>query len=110
MLDNPRTADFPERLRGVSNLFNACYGLVYVTMSDLYSGTQDQGAAIGRLYALMSGCLAPTAQYLARHPVTEDRTAARNRIRSGVFFPGDFVDQPKLFKKQRIRKEPHDHP
>jgi len=75
VLDNPRTTDFPERLRGVSNLFNACYGLVYVTMSDLYSGTQDQAAAIGRLYALMSGCLAPTAQYLARQPVTEDRTA-----------------------------------
>ncbi len=75
VLDNPRTADFPERLRGVSNLFNACYGLVYVTMSDLYTGTQDQGAAIDRLYALMSGCLAPTAQYLARQPVTDDRTA-----------------------------------
>ncbi len=75
VLDNPRTADFPERLWGVSTLFNAFYGLIYITMRDLYSGAQAQRAAVDRLYALMSDCLAPTAQYLARQPVTDDRTA-----------------------------------
>lgn len=75
VLDNPRTADFPERLWGVSTLFNAFYGLIYITMRDLYSGAQAQSAAVDRLYALMSDCLAPTARYLARQPVTDDRTA-----------------------------------
>jgi hypothetical protein len=73
--DNPRTADFPAKLRGVSDLFNALYGLVFVTMQGLFSGSGDQGASIGRLYTLMSRCLAPTARYLVRQPVTEASTA-----------------------------------
>jgi hypothetical protein len=75
VLDNPRTADLPERLRGVSDLFNALYGLVYVTMGNLFAGSQDQGPLVGRLYALMSHCLAPTARYLVRQPVAGGRTA-----------------------------------
>ncbi len=73
--DNPRTEDFPVHLRKVSDLFNALYGLVYVTMNDLYSGTQDQGEAIGRLYKLMRLGLTPTARYLVRQPVGADSTA-----------------------------------
>ena len=67
--DNPRTEDFPDRLRKASELFNALYGLVYVTMNDLYSGTQDQGEAIGRLYKLMRFGVSPTARYLMRQPL-----------------------------------------
>jgi hypothetical protein len=74
-LDNPRTADLPGTLRGVSDLFNALYGLVFVTMKDLFSGSQHQGTHVGRLYALMSNCLAPTARYLVRQPVTNTTTA-----------------------------------
>jgi hypothetical protein len=75
VLDNPRTANLPGTLRGVSDLFNALYGLVFVTMEDLFSGSHHQGASIGRLYALMSDCLAPTARYLVRQPVTDATTA-----------------------------------
>jgi hypothetical protein len=75
VLDNPRTANLPGTLRGVSDLFNALYGLVFVTMDGLFSGSSDQGALVGRLYALMSHCLAPTARYLVRQPVTDARTA-----------------------------------
>lgn len=74
--DNPRTADFPEGLQRVSNLFNALYGLVFVTMRDLYSGTQDQGMLIGRLYTLMSDCLAKTALYLVSQPLDGETNAA----------------------------------
>ena len=74
--NNPRTKDFPKRLREVSDLFNALYGLVYVTMGGLFSGTQDQSMLIGRLYALMSDCLSPTARYLVRQPVDENTNAA----------------------------------
>jgi hypothetical protein len=75
VLDNPRTADLPETLRGVSDLFNALYGLVFVTMEGLFSGSSDQGGSVGRLYALMSHCLAPTARYLVRQPVNDARIA-----------------------------------
>jgi hypothetical protein len=75
VVDNPRTENLPERLQGVSNLFNALYRLLFITMEDLFSGSGDQGALVGRLYALMSDCLAPTARYLVRQPVKDDRTA-----------------------------------
>ena len=74
-LDNPRTADFPQTLRGVSDLFNALYGLVFVTMGEVFSGPQEQAVAMGRLYSLMSHCLAPTARYLVQQPVTPESTA-----------------------------------
>lgn len=75
VLDNPSTAAFPERLRGVSDLFNASYGLIFVTLDQIFSGTGDQSRLIGRLYALMSDCLAPTARYLVRCPIDDDTTA-----------------------------------
>ena len=70
----PRFQPIPGTLRGVSDLFNALYGLVFVTMEGLFSGSSDQGALVGRLYGLMSHCLAPTARYLVRQPVTDART------------------------------------
>ncbi len=75
VLSNPRTADLPQGLQGVSDLFNALYGLVFLTMDDLFSGSGDQEASIGRLYGLMSRCLAPTARHLVRQPVGESMTA-----------------------------------
>jgi hypothetical protein len=44
-------------------------------MADLFSGTADQKARIGRLYALMSQCLTPTGRYLAAQPLTATTTA-----------------------------------
>ncbi|HAX82753.1 MAG TPA: hypothetical protein DCY40_09330 [Actinobacteria bacterium] len=75
MADNPRAADFPADLRPVSDLFNALYALTFLTMADLFSGTVDQKARIGRLYALMSQCLTPTGRYLAAQPLTATTTA-----------------------------------
>jgi hypothetical protein len=75
VLDNPCTDDLPESIRSVSQLFNSCYRLVFITMEDLFSGRGEQGPGIGRLYALMRGCLAPTAQYLVTLPATGGRTA-----------------------------------
>jgi hypothetical protein len=74
--DNPRTEDFPASLQKVSDLFNALYGLVYVTMNDLYSGSEDQGEAIGRLYQLMRLGVSPTARYLTGQPIDDDLNAA----------------------------------
>ena len=75
VLTNPTTAALPDRLRGASNLFNACYGLIFVTLRELFSGTSDQSPLIGRLYGLMSDCLTPTARYLVRQPVDAHATA-----------------------------------
>lgn len=75
VLDNPRTAQFPEELRDVSHLFNACYRLTLLTMHRLFSGEEDQSGDIGVLYTLMTGALAPIACYLASKDVGTGRHA-----------------------------------
>lgn len=75
VLTNPTTAALPDRLRGPSDLFNACYALIFVTLRELFSGTVEQNPLIGRLYGLMSDCLTPTARYLVRQPIDDHTTA-----------------------------------
>lgn len=76
VMSNPSTADFPETLRGMADAFNALYGLVYVTMGDLFSGHFDQDERISRLYALMSRCLTPLALQLVQTPIADGVHAA----------------------------------
>ena len=73
---NPKTADFPDPVANLSDFFNALYGLMFVTMGDLFSGEQDQDDVIGRLYSLMTGCMTPTARTLVRQPIADDENAA----------------------------------
>lgn len=73
---NPKTADFPEDLARLSDLFNALYSLMFVTMGDLFSRDQDQGEVVGRLYPLMSDCMTPTARALVKQPISDDENAA----------------------------------
>jgi hypothetical protein len=74
-LDNPRTAELPVELQGVSNLVNSFYQLTLLTMADLFSGAGDQDAGISDLYDLMTHCLAPTARYLVAQPTGGGRTS-----------------------------------
>jgi hypothetical protein len=73
---NPTTEDFPDSIAELSNLFNALYGLTFVTMSDLFSRDHDQGAMIGRLYPLMKDCMTPTARILVRQSIGDGEHAA----------------------------------
>lgn len=73
---NPKTADFPEAVARLSDLFNALYSLMFVTMGDLFSIEQDQGEVVGRLYGLMTGCMTPTATVLVQHPISDEENAA----------------------------------
>jgi len=75
VLDNPCVEDLPEGAQDVARLFNAFYRLMFITMTNLFSGTSEQGPGIGRLYTLMKGCLTPTAQYLVTLPAAQGRTA-----------------------------------
>jgi len=73
---NPKTADFPDPVATLSDFFNALYGLMFVTMGDLFSAEHDQGEIIGHLYPLMSGCMAPTARALVQQPIGNGENAA----------------------------------
>jgi hypothetical protein len=66
---NPATADLPAPLQPVSDLVNALYRYLYLTMDDLYQPVADKGDLVGRLYTLMSRLLGPAIRYLMEQPV-----------------------------------------
>jgi rubrerythrin len=73
---DPRTSDYPATIRPVSDLFNALYGLMFVTMGDMFSGDGEQPRTVGTLYTLMGRCLVPIARYLVRIPIGDGHHAA----------------------------------
>ena len=66
---NPATVDLPAPLQPVSDLVNALYRYLYLTMDDLYQPVADKGEVVGRLYTLMSRLLGPAVRYLMEQPV-----------------------------------------
>jgi hypothetical protein len=70
-LVNPTTDEFPPVAHDVSELFNAAYRYVYMTMDEIFQAGADRGALVGRLYALMSTVLSPLAHHLMTLPVGE---------------------------------------
>jgi hypothetical protein len=75
VMSNPTTAAFPESIRPLSDAFNALYGLIYITMGDLFSGGLDEGERIGRLYTLMLDGLSPVARRLVQTPINDTTNA-----------------------------------
>ncbi len=72
---DPRTADYPEGLRQVSDLFNALYRYTYYTMDELFSPRPEKGEPVGHLYLLMSKLLSRVARYLMEQPVGDGMVA-----------------------------------
>ncbi len=66
---NPKTADLPASLQPVSDLVNAIYRFLYVTLDDLYRPIADKGPLVDRLYGAMGGLLSPVARYLMEQPI-----------------------------------------
>jgi hypothetical protein len=66
---NPRVDDYPPEVRKVADLFNATYRYTFIVMHEIFSGTDTQGALVGRLYRLMSDVLAPLANHLVTMPI-----------------------------------------
>ncbi|MCL1592715.1 MAG: ferritin-like protein, partial [Actinomycetia bacterium] len=101
---SPKSSDFPEPIAEVSQFFNALYGLMFVTMRDLFSGEEDQGAVIGRLYGLMTGCMTPTARYLVAQPISGGEHAGP------TFEVYHFADDPWSETIRLADSVVHDHP
>ena len=68
-MTNPATGDLPEAVQPLSDLVNALYRYLYLTMDDLYQPVTDKAPLVDRLYMLMSGLLGPAARYLMEQPV-----------------------------------------
>ena len=73
---NPRSADYPAGLAAVSDLFNASYRAVFLTMDDLFGPTVDKAPGVARLYRLMMNVMAPVARFLVTQPLPERGVAA----------------------------------
>jgi hypothetical protein len=73
---NPRTADYPQDVAIVSDLFNAVYRGLYLTMDRLFGGDGDQARAVGVLYLLMADVLVQVAGFLASVDLGDGKTAA----------------------------------
>jgi rubrerythrin len=65
----PRTADFPEALRPVSDIFNASYRYLFFVLADLFGPLTNKGSTVGRMYQLMANLMSDLALYLVRQPI-----------------------------------------
>jgi hypothetical protein len=103
---NPRTADLPASLRPVSDLVNALYRYLYLTMDELYQPIADKGPIVDRLYGVMSGLLGPTARYLMELPIGGDLVAGPS-FEIYSFDPGSpAADQVKRLAERVLTDHP----
>lgn len=103
---NPKTADLPGALQPVSNLANALYRYLYLTMDELYQPVADKGPLVDRLYTLMSGLMGPVARYLMTQPVGTGLVAGPT-FEVYEFDPAlPAVDQVKGLAEQVLRTHP----
>jgi hypothetical protein len=72
---NPRSAEYPDAIRPVSDLFNALYRYTMLTLDEIFQPAQDKVALVDRLYALMTGALAPIGRYLMELPLPDGAVA-----------------------------------
>ena len=73
---NPRTADYPEDVRPVSDLFNAVYRGLFLVMARIFDADSRQSAAVGTLYLLMADILAQLARFLVSREIPGGGVAA----------------------------------
>lgn len=66
---NPRTSDFPPAIRPVSDLFNAVFRGLFLTLRRIFEPGQNQAKAVGVLYVLMADVLAQLARFLVGQPI-----------------------------------------
>jgi hypothetical protein len=66
---NARTTDYPEKLRPVSDLFNAAYRYMFFILDELYSDRDDKGPAVERLYQVMAQAMSELALFLVKQPI-----------------------------------------
>lgn len=73
---NPRTADYPEPLQPVSDLFNATYRYLFLVLDELFSPSDNKAAAVGVMYRLMARALSSLAGFLVSQPLADGYYAA----------------------------------
>ena len=73
---DPRTADYPESLQPVSDLFNLAYRSLYLLLARLLGPEPDKGPLVGELYRVMTRVMSPVAGFLVCQPIGDGLVAA----------------------------------
>ena len=73
---NPRTAEYPEQLRQVSDLYNASYRYLFLILAELFGPLDDKSRAVQRMYRLMAHVMSELALFLVRQPLPDGQSAA----------------------------------
>ena len=78
VVKNPKTADYPESLRDLSNLFNGSYCYMLLALEDLFILTDaaEKHRLVSRgLFSIMSSVLPQLARMMMHQPISEDEHA-----------------------------------
>lgn len=73
---NAKSAEFPDEIRVASDLFNALYRGLYLTLHRIFAGEPEQPKAIGLLYLLMGDLMSRTAHFLVEQELDDGTRAA----------------------------------
>lgn len=72
---NPRSDEYPDLLRPVSELFNALYRGLFLVMSRIFEGGADQGRAVGVMYVLMADLSGRLGRFLVEQKLPDGGVA-----------------------------------
>jgi rubrerythrin len=72
---DPRSADYPDAVRRISDLTNATYRALFHVLDALYRPDVDRRPLVRALYGLMSGALGPLARHLTTLPLGDGTVA-----------------------------------
>ena len=73
---DPRSADYPDHVRRISDLANATYRALFHVLDALYRPDVDRRPLVRALYGLMAGTLGPLARHLTTMPLGDGTVAA----------------------------------
>jgi rubrerythrin len=73
---DPRSADYPDGVRRISDLTNATYRAIFHVLDALYRPDVDRRPLVRTLYTLMAATLGPLARHLTTIPLGDGTVAA----------------------------------
>ncbi len=78
VVKNPRTADYPESLRALSNLFNGCYCYMLMVLEDVFiltDAVEKHRLVFRGMFSIMSSVLPKLARMMMEQPISDDEYA-----------------------------------
>ncbi len=78
VIKNPKTANYPEPLSDLSNLFNGCYCYMLLALEDIFiltDAAEKHHLVFRGLFSIMTSALPQLARMVMQQPISEDEYA-----------------------------------